>query len=99
MRGHIDAPFRIALGARAPAVLQMMLLDGLRPAAIGLLLGLVGGALSAQLIRSVLFQVRALDLTVFGLVMLVVLAVALAAGVLPSVRATRVDPMVALRNE
>ena len=90
---------RVALGAQRPAVLQMMLWDGLRPTTIGLLLGLVGGAISAQLIRSVLFGVRPLDVTIFALVALVVLAVALAASFVPSWRASRFDPMVALRCE
>jgi hypothetical protein len=90
---------RVALGARRPAVLQMMLLDGLRPTVIGLLLGLMGGAISSQLIRSVLFGVRPLDLTIFVLVALVVLAVALAASFFPSWRASRLDPVAALHCE
>ena len=90
---------RVALGAQRPAVLQMILLDGLRPTAIGLVLGLTGGAICAQLIRSVLFGVRPLDVTIFALVALVVLVVALAAGLFPSWRASRCEPMVALRCE
>ena len=90
---------RIALGAQRPAVLRLMLLDGLRPIAIGLLLGLLGGGVSAQLIRSVLFGVRPLDITIFAVVALVVLAVALAASFFPSWRASRLDPMAALRCE
>ena len=90
---------RVALGAQRPAVLQMMLLDGLRPTTIGLVLGLVGGAISAQLIRSVLFGVRPLDVTIFALVALVVLAVAVTASFVPSWRASHFDPMVALRCE
>jgi predicted permease len=90
---------RVALGAQRPAVLQMILLDGLRPTAVGLLLGLAGGAICAQLIRSVLFGVRPLDVTIFALVALVVLSVAVTASFLPSWRASRFDPMVALRCE
>jgi predicted permease len=90
---------RIALGAQRPEVLRTMLLDGLRPTVVGLLLGLAGGVASAQLIRSVLFGVRPLDFTVFALAALMVLIVAMAACFLPAWRASRFDPMVALRCE
>src|SRR5208337_3096689 len=52
---------RIALGAQREQVLRLMLLDGLRPALIGLGLGLLGGAMASQLIGSMLYDVRPLD--------------------------------------
>jgi predicted permease len=90
---------RIALGAQRSAVLQLMLADGLRPILLGLVLGLIGGAISAQLIRSELFGVKPLDFSVFASVTLVVLVVAMAASLFPAWRASRCDPMVALRCE
>ncbi len=90
---------RIALGAQRPAVVHLMLFDGMRPAAIGLLLGVIGGALSARLMRSELFGVQPLDASVFAAVVLLVIGVAAAACLFPAWRAARVDPMIALRCE
>jgi predicted permease len=90
---------RVALGAQQGGILHMMLFDGLRPTIIGLLVGLAGGAASAQLIRSVLFKVHPLDPVIFAVVTVVIVAVALAAGFIPAWRASRLDPMDALRCE
>jgi len=88
---------RIALGAQRHAVLQLVLVEGLRPILIGLLIGLIGGGISAHLIRSALFGVQPLDLNTFLAVALLVFSVALAASLVPAWRASRSDPMVALR--
>jgi predicted permease len=90
---------RIALGAQRPAVLQLMLSDGLRPIAWGLGFGLTGGAISAQLIRSELFGVKPWDVAGFSCVVGVVIVVALAASAFPAWQASRCDPMLALRCE
>jgi predicted permease len=90
---------RVALGAQQGGILHMMLFDGLRPTIVGLVLGLAGGAASAQLIRSVLFKVHPLDPLIFTAVTFVVVGVALAAGFIPAWRASRLDPMDALRCE
>ena len=90
---------RIALGAQRRAVLQLMLVEGLRPILIGLTIGLIAGGISAHLIRSALFGVQPLDLPIFLVVAFVVLAVALAASLVPMQRASRSDPMIALRCE
>src|ERR1700722_171349 len=90
---------RVALGAQQGGILHMMLFDGLRPTVIGLVLGLAGGAASAQLIRSVLFKVHPLDPVIFAAVTVVIVSVALAAGFIPAWRASRLDPMDALRCE
>jgi len=90
---------RMALGAQRRGVMGAMLLDGLRPTAIGLVLGLVGGGMCAQLIRSLLFGVRPVEWTVFVGVALLVLLIAMCACAYPAWRAARVDPMVALRYE
>jgi ABC-type antimicrobial peptide transport system permease subunit len=90
---------RMALGAQRPVVMQFMLLDGMRPAVIGLGLGTVAGVISAQLIRSELFGVKTLDVPVFAAVIFLVVTVAAVACVLPAWRASRLDPVVALRCE
>jgi predicted permease len=90
---------RVALGAQQGGILHMMLFDGLRPTVIGLILGLAGGAASAQLLRSLLFNVHPLDPMIFAAVTVVLVGVALAAGFVPAWRASRLDPMDALRCE
>ncbi len=90
---------RIALGAQREQVLRLMLLDGLRPALIGLGLGLLGGAMASQLIGSMLYDVRPLDGTIFVAVAIVLMLVAAASCLLPAWHASRLDPMRALRVE
>jgi ABC-type antimicrobial peptide transport system permease subunit len=90
---------RIALGAQRPQLLRLMLLDGLRPAFLGLVLGLSASAATVRLIRSMLYDTRPLDPRVFGLVTAVVLLVAIAACVVPAWRASRLNPLQALRGQ
>jgi predicted permease len=90
---------RIALGAQREQILRLILVDGLRPAVIGLALGLAASAAVTREIQSLLYGTRPLDPTVFGLVSLVLLLVAGAACVIPAWRASRLDPMRALRIE
>jgi ABC-type antimicrobial peptide transport system permease subunit len=89
---------RIALGAQRRQLLQLVLVDGLRPAFIGLALGLAASAGLTQLIRSMLYQTEPLDPIVIVVVGLVLLLVAAAACVIPAWRASRLDPMRALRS-
>jgi putative ABC transport system permease protein len=90
---------RIALGARAGDVVRLMIRQGLTLAVIGVGIGLAGAVAASRLLKSVLFNVSATDLTTFALLPLVMLAVALVACWIPARRATRVDPMTALRCE
>jgi predicted permease len=90
---------RIALGAQREQVLRLMLVDGLLPAVIGLAIGLFLSAFVTREIQSLLYGTRPLDPTVFGLVSLVLLLVAGAACVFPAWRASRLNPMQALRTE
>jgi len=90
---------RIALGARRGHLLQLVMLDGLRPALIGLVLGIAGSVAATQLIRSVLYATRPLDAVVFVSVIATLLLVAAIACLIPAWRAARVDPIQALRAE
>jgi putative ABC transport system permease protein len=90
---------RIALGAQRNSVLRLMLADGLRPAVVGMLLGLLASGFAARLLRSLLYGIDPLDWTVFAAVTLVLSLVAALACALPAWRASRLDPMQALRTE
>jgi putative ABC transport system permease protein len=90
---------RLALGARREHVLGKMLGDGLRPALIGLALGLGASAAAARLMRTMLYQTRPLDPIVFAAVAATLIFVAALACLVPAWRASRVDPMQALRTE
>ena len=88
---------RMALGAQREQVMGLMLRDGLRPAIFGLLLGLVASAGVAHLIQSMLYGTPALDPAVFIVVSVTLLLVASAACAVPAWRASRLDPVIALR--
>ncbi len=90
---------RMALGAPRSGVLGRVLLDGLRPAALGLVLGLAASVEAARVLRDMLYETRPLDPWVFAAVAALLLAVAAIACLLPAWRASRVDPMQALRTE
>jgi putative ABC transport system permease protein len=90
---------RIALGAPRSQVLRLMLLDGLRPALLGLFVGLVASAATSRLIQSMLFDTKPLDTGIYAAVAATILFVATIACMLPAWRASRLDPMQALRTE
>jgi putative ABC transport system permease protein len=90
---------RIALGAQREQVLRLMLMDGLKPAILGLIFGLIASAATTRLIQSLLFGTQPLDPIVFLLVTFVLLVVAAIACLVPAWRASRLDPMQALRTE
>jgi putative ABC transport system permease protein len=90
---------RIALGARRHEVLMMILRQGARLAFAGVPIGLLGALLLTQLMASLLYGVGARDPMTYAAVAILLVLVALAASYLPARRATRVDPVVALRYE
>jgi putative ABC transport system permease protein len=90
---------RMALGAQTGDVMRMIIRQGIALAGLGAAIGLGGAALAARLMKSMLVNVSPADPVTFTLLPLALLAVALAACWLPARRATKVDPMVALRTE
>jgi putative ABC transport system permease protein len=90
---------RLAVGAQTGDVFRMVIGEGLRLSLAGLALGVIGSWWLAQAISSLLFGVTANDPLTFVAVSLLLTGVAVAACVLPARRATKVDPMVALRQD
>lgn len=90
---------RLALGAQRSAVLGMVVGEGLRLTLLGLAVGLAAAAALTRLMASLLYSVRPSDPETFLCVSLLLVAVAALASYIPARRATRVDPIVALRHE
>jgi len=90
---------RLALGAQLSDVLKLVLSYGLKLTIIGAALGLIGAYLATRAITSVLYGVSATDPLTFVVVSVLLVGVALIACYVPSRRATRVDPLIALRSE
>ncbi len=90
---------RMALGAQRRDILHMVLREGARMAALGAAIGLIAAFALARLMASQLFGVTAHDPVTFAAVAVLLMVVAVAACYIPARRATRVDPMVALRSE
>ena len=90
---------RMALGAQMSDVVKLILKSGMALALIGIATGLVGAFALTRLMSSLLFGVKPTDITTFVSVSLCLLVTALLACYLPARRATKVDPLVALRYE
>jgi ABC-type antimicrobial peptide transport system permease subunit len=94
-----DIGVRIALGARPGDISRMVVRQGMELSAIGIVAGLAGAAAVTRVMASLLFGVSAMDAVTFAVVPGVLATVAIAATAIPALRATRVDPIVALREE
>ena len=90
---------RMALGASPAAALYLVFRDGLRLTLAGMAIGGVAAALLTRLMRNLLFEIRPLDVPAFALASLALAAIALLACYIPARRATRIDPLTALRQE
>ena len=98
-RRHHELGVRMAIGADRRTIFTLVLREGVIVVAIGLAIGLIASANLTQLLTGFLFGVEALDAVTFMMVPVILAVVALVACYLPARRATRVDPVVALRNE
>ncbi len=94
-----EVGIRVALGAQRFDILRMAVGEGMRTVVIGLVAGLVGAAIMTRFFRSMLFDVGTTDPITFLSVSAILAGVALFACYIPARRATRVDPLVALRQE
>ncbi len=94
-----DIGVLVALGARSGNIIRLVVQQGMALAGVGIVVGLVGAVALTRVMTSLLFGVSTTDALTFGTVPALLAAVAFAATVIPAWRATRVDPMVALREE
>ncbi len=90
---------RMALGAQRGSILKMVIRQGMTLAIIGVVTGLCGAFALTRVISSMLFGVRATDSLTFICVSLMLLGIAVIASYIPALRATRIDPVIALRYE
>jgi putative ABC transport system permease protein len=90
---------RMALGAQRTDVLKMTVKQGLKLVAVGVVIGVVAAFMLTRVMASLLFGISATDPVTFVSISLILGAVALAASYIPALRATKVDPMVALRYQ
>jgi putative ABC transport system permease protein len=90
---------RMALGAQQSNVLSLVIRQGMKPALIGLAVGITGAFALMRLLTSQFYEVRATDPMIFAVVGCSLLLMALAACYIPARRAVKIDPMVALRHE
>jgi predicted permease len=90
---------RMAIGAQRRDVLALVIGGGLRLVAVGVALGLAGAFILSRVLRTLLFGVTAHDPLVFGTNAVLLIAIATAACLVPALRATRVNPIIALRAE
>jgi putative ABC transport system permease protein len=90
---------RVVLGGRPGEVLRMMVWHGMKLVFIGVAMGLAGAFALTRVMSGLLYEVSATDPTALAIVSLLLIGVALGAYFVPARRATRVDPMIALRYE
>lgn len=98
-RAAHDIGVRMALGAERSHILRMVLRHGLELTSAGLVLGLIGAGALTRVMANLLFGVSATDTATFSIVPLILMGTAMLATYIPAYRATRVDPVTALRDE
>jgi len=98
-QGAHDIGVRMALGAERKSILRLVLRQGMQLACAGVLLGLIGAAALTRVMAGLLFNVSTTDAITFSIVPVALTATAMLATYVPALRATRVDPVVALRDE
>jgi predicted permease len=98
-QGSHDIGVRMALGAERRRIVLMVLRHGMELTMAGVVLGLIGAVGLSRVMASLLFGVSATDVVTFSIVPTILILIALLASVVPARRATRVDPVVALRDE
>jgi ABC-type antimicrobial peptide transport system permease subunit len=99
MQGTHDIGVLVALGARPGNIIRLVVGQGMELAGVGIVLGLAGAAALTRVMASLLFGVSITDVATFAVVPVLLATVAFAATAIPAWRATRVDPMVVLREE
>jgi putative ABC transport system permease protein len=90
---------RLALGARVTDVLRMVVIEGMRPTLLGVAIGIAAALGLGRVVANLTFQVKPADPTTFIAVAAVLALIALVACIVPAYRASKVDPVTALRNE
>jgi predicted permease len=98
-QGSHDIGVRMALGAERRGILLMVLRQGAELTGVGVVAGLLGAVALTRVMASLLFGISTTDVITFSIVPLILIATALLATYIPALRATRVDPTVALREE
>jgi putative ABC transport system permease protein len=96
---HKEIGIRMALGAQVKDVLGLVVSQGMKLTFLGIAIGLAGSFAITRVLKTLLFGVQPTDLATFAVVSFVLLIVALMASLLPARRATKVDPLIALRYE
>ncbi len=98
-RGVREIGIRLALGAQLGDVLRMVVFEGMKPVLLGVVIGTAGALAMGRILSSLIFEVKPTDPVTFLAVTILLSSIALLASIIPAYRATKVDPMVALRYE
>jgi putative ABC transport system permease protein len=98
-RGMKEIGLRLAFGASLRDVARHVVVQGMKPTLAGIVIGLLASFFLGRLVASMIYGVSTRDLATFFAVTLILIVVALAASLIPALRATRVDPLAVLREE
>jgi putative ABC transport system permease protein len=90
---------RMALGAQIKDVVRLIVVEGMKPAIVGVVLGLIGAAALGRVLANLIYGVSPTDLATFATVSALLATVAFFSSIIPAYRASRIDPMKSLRDE